>query len=88
MGSRSSRASVLSGQSKQADVGSNTDIVQDGGSHWCQVMLIGLPPDTAVSYSPGISLVLERTLPTSHFISIPCKRHGSVRRLDIQNKKL
>jgi hypothetical protein len=58
--SRSSRASMLAGQSKQADVGSNTDIVQDGGSHWCQVLIIVLPPDTAVSHSPGVSLVLEK----------------------------
>lgn len=51
---------MLAGQCKQADVGSNTDIVQDNGSHWCQVLLIVLPSDTTVSHSPRISLVLEK----------------------------
>lgn len=55
MGNRSGRASILAGQGKQADVGSNTCMVQDGGSHWCQILLILSLSGRAVSHCPGIS---------------------------------
>lgn len=58
-GSRAGVASVLAGQGKRADVGSNTDVAQERSSHWCQDLLITLPAGM-FSHSPGLALAVRK----------------------------
>lgn len=57
VGSRAGTASILAGQGKLADVGSETDVAQERSSHWCQDLLIALLLGTAFS---GIALAVRK----------------------------
>ena len=58
-GSRAGAASVLAGQGKQTDAGSNTDVAQERSSHWCPDLLITLPAGM-FSHSPGVALAVRK----------------------------
>lgn len=60
VGSKAGTATVLAGQGKPADVGSNTDVAQERSSHWCQDLLIALPPGTAFSHNSEITLAVRK----------------------------
>lgn len=60
MVSRVGTASILAGEGEPADADSNTDIAQESGSPWYQDLLTVLPPGTAFTHSPRMTLALEK----------------------------